>query len=356
MSHERGWKAINLEMTDKIPHHQYISHDEFILKKGGIDTRDPSQKHLAWPRLAKALDYDFVFNFYEMPLIKGRETKMGHAAWSNIDSSGGSSNEQGGEKDANISAPFKTVEEVLSFDPVEEYGIPDFKDMVSTFSQNMEEGKKFYPDAVYTGGRYHSLFSACIRTFGWDMFLNSVAVNEERFDRVLNGFLELTIAEAKAWLETDMRVYITHDDIVWSTGTIFSPAFYKKYIFPKYKKLWDILHEKGIKVLYCADGNFNDYIDDVIEAGADGLIFEPLTSLDYVVEKYGKTHVIMGNADCRILMLGNKEDIYKEVKRCIDLGRNCPGYFFVFGNHIPNKIPIDNIYYMFEVFEKLRKR
>jgi uroporphyrinogen-III decarboxylase len=40
-----------------------------------------------------------------------------------------------------------------------------------------------------------------------------------------------------------------------------------------------------------------------------GFVFEPLTSLETIVERYGQTHVIIGNADTRILLFGTKDDI-----------------------------------------------
>ena len=344
MSYNRGWKAVNLDMPDKIPHTQYISHDEFTLQKTGIDTHDPEQQPMAWPALAQALDYDFIWSTFEMP-AKGRATNMGHADWSETD-----------RKDTNIFCPFKTIDDVLNFDPVGEYGIPDINVMVDTFQTYLNEAKKLYNDAVFPGGRYHSIFSACIRTFGWEMFLASVPNNEDRFDRILEGFFELTMAEIKAWLKTDMKIYLTHDDIVWTSGSVFHPDWYRKYIFPKYKRLWKPLKENGISVLYCADGNFTEFIDDIADAGADGFIFEPATSLEKIVERYGQTKVIIGNIDCRILQFGTKEEIKLEVKRCIDLGKNCPGYFMAVGNHIPNGIPLENVEYYFDIFESMRNR
>ena len=78
----------------------------------------------------------------------------------------------------------------------------------------------------------------------------------------------------------------------------------------------------------------------IAAAGADGFIFEPYTRLDTIVERYGKTHVIVGNVDTRILTFGTHDQIRAEVKRCADLGRDCPGYFFAVGNHIPYNVPI----------------
>lgn len=345
MGYKRGMAAINLEMTDKIPQLEMIDHDEYLIKKLGIDTTDPKQQYpYAWHKYSQDMGFDFVWNIHEMPM-HGKYTNMGHAVWNDTN-----------DYDNDLFCPFQEPEDVLNFNPVEECKIAPLKEMINEFQTNVDNARKVCPDVVVPGGRYHSLFSACIRTFGWDMFLTSVPHHEEEFDKVLEGFMELSIAEATAWAETDIKTYITHDDIVWTAGAVFHPEWYKKYIFPKYKKIWAPLKEKGIKIIYCSDGNVTQFIDDVADAGADGFLFEPVTSLDYIVEKYGKTKIIMGNADCRVMQFGTKEEIYKEVKRCTDIGKQCPGYFMLASNHLPNGIPMDNLEYYFEAFEKLRNR
>ena len=82
---------------------------------------------------------------------------------------------------------------------------------------------------------------------------------------------------------------------------------------------------------------------------------DPLRS-KYIAEKYGKTHSFIGNADTRILLYGSKDDIYREVKRCMDIGKNCPGFIMAVGNHIPSNTPVENALYYNEVFEKMRRR
>ncbi len=362
MSIQRGWDAFNLLMTDKIPHSEFISNDEFILKKTGFDTRKmattdysnlyknmdeltfDSDRSKVDQALARIFDYDLIHSFYEMP-IKGRYTFMGHAAWSEFD-----------KKESAVRSPFKDIDEVLDFDPVKEYCLYDFEEVVNKFKNHQCSSVKAYPDAVIALGRYNTLFSACIRTFGWEMFLSSVPHNEKQFDRVLEGFYELCLIETRAWAQTDLKVFICHDDIAWTTGPVFNPDWYRKYIFPRYKRLWEPLKEKGIKIFFFADGNYTEFIDDIFQAGADGIGFEIFTSLDYAINKYGKDKVILGNADCRILQFGKKKDILREVKRCTEIGKNCPGYFMAITNHIANKIPVDNIEYYFECFEELRDR
>ncbi len=83
---------------------------------------------------------------------------------------------------------------------------------------------------------------------------------------------------------------------------------------------------------------------------------EPTTNMEYIAEKYGKTPTFIGNADTRILLSGTKEDIYAEVKRCMDIGKKCPGFFMAVGNHIPSNTPVDNCLYYNDAFEKMRRR
>jgi hypothetical protein len=321
MSYERGWAALNLRMPSTIPHTEYCSHPELVKYITGLNPRNKEEQAGAWQRFYQLTDYDLLWVSNDGPEWKGRVTSMGHAVFQ----------EDGSDYNPDVYCPFKGAEEVLSFKPVAEYGIPDIED-------------------------YKTIFSACIHVFGWEMFLSSAALDEERFDRVLEGFFQISLVNYKAWAKTSIKAFICHDDIVWSAGPVFHPNWYRKHIFSRYKKLWSILKKEGIKVLFCADGNFDEFIDDLAKAGADGFIFEPLTNLEKIVEKYGKTKVIIGNIDTRILAFGTKEEVFKEVKRCADIGRSCPGYFFAVGNHIPHNVPVENALYYLELIKKLGQR
>ncbi|MGQ9630563.1 MAG: uroporphyrinogen decarboxylase family protein [bacterium] len=343
MSYERGWSALNLEMPDTIPHTEYCSHPRLVKHIVGFDPREDES---AWAKFYEATNYDLLWNTNDGPTWTGRTTNMGHAVFQ----------EGGTDFDANIRCPFKDPEEVLSFDPVAEYGLPEIDERARYFERVYREGQGRHPNLVFTGGYYKTIFSACIQAFGWEMFLASAPLDYERFDRVLEGFFEISLANFRAWARTSAPVFICHDDIVWTQGAVFHPNWYRKYIFPRYKKLWSILKDAGKIVLFCSDGNFTEFVDDIASAGADGFIFEPLTDLRYIVERYGRTKVIVGNVDVRILMFGSREDIRREVERCADLGRDCPGYFFAVGNHIPHNVPIDNVLYYFELINELGKR
>ena len=116
------------------------------------------------------------------------------------------------------------------------------------------------------------------------------------------------------------------------------------------------MRDCGKKVLFTSDGNYTEFIDDLAGCGMQGFVLEPTTDMGYIAEKYGKTHVIVGNADTRILLSGSKEEIEREVKRCIGIGKDCPGYFMAVGNHIPPNTPVENALYYDEMYRKYSRR
>lgn len=343
MSYDIGWQALNLEMPERVGHTEYCSHPLLVRTVTGTDPREDSS---AWREFYDSIGLDLIWNANDGPTWQGRVTSMGHAQFQ----------EGGVDFDPNVYCPFPSVDEVLSFDPIAEIGVPDIKERAAYFQEAYLAGQAAYPGQIFTGGYYKTLFSACIHVFGWEMFLRSAASDPEQFDRVLEGLYEISAANYKAWAHTTAPVFICHDDIVWTQGAVFHPNWYRKYIFPRYRKLWSILKQAGKKVLFCSDGDFTEFVDDIAEAGADGFIFEPLTDLHYIVERYGSTKVIIGNIDTRVLTFGDKNDIRCEVQRCMNLGKRCPGYFIAVGNHIPHNVPIDNALYYFDLVRELGQR
>ena len=159
-----------------------------------------------------------------------------------------------------------------------------------------------------------------------------------------------------ALAESETAVVYSHDDLVWSSGPFVKPDWYREYIFPNLKKLWAPLVESGKKVIFVCDGNYTEFIDDIAECGNHGFWLEIFTDLQTVVDKYGKSHVIIGNGDSRILTFGSKKEIREEVERCIHIGKKCPGYFMCMNGHIPPNVPVENALYYNQVYQKVSPR
>jgi len=352
MSYADGWSAVNLEMPSRIPRVEFDAerHWELVKTVTGIDVNfesSPQIKEEASRAFIKAWNYDILLT----PLIGHGElsaklTSMGHAVYA----------AGGVDYNTNIYCPFKDPEEVFSFDPFETYGTKDKSELVKRFNDHYQYMRKAYPDQVSMTGTYTTLFSGLIAIFGWEMLLIAGGTDPIRFGEVANRYARWMQQYYDAIAKSETPLVYSHDDIVWTAGAIFHPDWYRKYIFPNLKKLYEPLVESGKKVIFISDGDYTEFIDDVASTGAKGFFFEPLTDLKYIVEHYGQTHIIIGNVDTRILLLGAKEGIRQEVNRCLSLGRKCPGYFIGVTNMIPTNTPIENALYYNELYESLCHR
>ncbi|NLO82371.1 MAG: hypothetical protein GX094_04845 [Clostridiales bacterium] len=352
MSLSDGIAALNLEMPPRVPRTEYSaeSHWELVKQVTGIDVvpESPAQiKKKAAKAFIKAWNYDFYWSTLIGGDIFGKlRTNMGHGIYA-----------AGGEDyDDRIYCPFQDPEEVLNFDPWEAFGERDKVTLTKAYENHYQTLCTDYPDAVNMTGIYVTCISGLIDIFGWEMVLLAAGIDPIRFGELTNRYAGWIMQYFEALAEADVPVVMVHDDIVWTSGAIFHPEWYRKYVFPNYKKYFGPLLDSGKKIIFTSDGNYTEFIDDIADCGVHGFVMEPMTDMRYIAEKYGKTHVFVGNADTRVLLSGTKEQIYNEVKRCMDIGKDCAGFFMAVGNHIPPNTPVENALYYNEVYQELSKR
>jgi len=352
MSYQDGIAALNLEMPSRVPRTEYSAHVHWDLvnavTSSQVNPHSPADvKDRASREFMKKWNYDFIWNILIYNQIyDGFYTKMGHAEYA----SGGI------DFNNDVTCPFADPEDVLSFDPLEKYGKKDRKSLINDFEENYKESCRKNPDAVNMTGIYVTCMSGLIEMFGWEMLLCAAGMDSVGFGKVTDRYAEFMQQYFDALAESNVPVVMVHDDIVWTSGSFLNPEWYRKFVFPNYKKYFAPLIESGKKIIYTSDGNYNEFVDDIAACGVNGFVMEPTTDMKYIAEKYGKTHSFIGNADTRILLYGTKEEIRAEVQRCMDIGKKCPGFFMAVGNHIPSNTPVENALYYNEVYEELSRR
>ncbi len=323
MSRKIGMDTLCLRPTPRLAHTEYSMeyHKDYVGKLG--------------KPIAEAWDYDLRWCTNDGPIHwphQGRVTDMGHAEYA----------ADGSDLRAGAKCPFEDVEEVYAFDPISEYGISGHRELVRFYEEWYQKTQAECPDLVVTGGRYKTVVSAALDIFGWDMLLEAAGMDRERFAKVLERIGHYSLLHAQAWAETSIEAYIQHDDMVWTTGPFMDPKVYRGVIFPMYRRMWEPLRKAGKKVLFCADGTYDMFMDDVAACGAEGFIFEPTNDLDGVCRRFGKTHAIVGSkVDCRTLAMGTWEQVRAEMDATLALAKQCPGFMWAVGNHIPANVNDD---------------
>ena len=355
MSFEDGWAAVNLEMPKRVPRVEFSIeryHWRLMQAVTGIEVAARSSEEVktkAIQTFYRAWNYDIhLSNMLHKEGLAAKRTNMGHAEWA----------EDGTDFDDNIQEPFSDPEEVLAFDPWQTYGEIDQREWTRRFEAHCREQKERFPTCVNTTGIYISLITGLMYIFGWEMLLLAAGTDPRRFGELTNRYAAWIgqYYDALAGAEIGDAVVYSHDDMVWTEGAIFHPDWYRQYVFPNLKKLWDPLRESGKKILFTCDGDYTEFIDDIAACGNHGFWFEIFTNLEALAEKYGRTHFLIGNADTRILLRGNRDEIRAEVERCMQAGKALPGYFMSVSNHIPANTPVESALYYNEVYRELSVR
>ncbi len=354
MAFKDGWAALHLEKPARVPRTEYSAtgHWQLIQAVTGINVSEQSDEQTR----KKAVQLftgpeNWNFDLAWSTLIGRKEfgelrTNMGHAVYA----------AGGVDYDDEIHESFQTPEEVYAFEPDESLGIPDHAELVKRFEHHYRVNCENNPDQVNMTGIYITCVSGLIDLLGWNMLLTAAGVDSRAFAAFTDRYARWIGRYFSALAEADVPVVMVHDDIVWTSGPFIDPEWYRSHVFPHYKRFFAPLRESGKKILFTSDGNYTYFIDDIADCGMDGFVLEPLTDMGYIAEHYGKSHVFVGNADTRILLSGNREQIRAEVERCMKIGKDCPGFFMAVGNHIPSNTPVDAAIYYNEVYEELSRR
>jgi uroporphyrinogen decarboxylase len=132
---------------------------------------------------------------------------------------------------------------------------------------------------------------------------------------------------------------------------------FRKFFKPALKKLIDLGHEFGLKVMLHSCGSIKLLIPDLINIGLDILNPIQTKAKDMDPKKlkkaFGKDLSFHGSVDVQqVLPFGTVEEIKREVKQCIDALAPGGGFILAPAHNIQADTPIENIITLFETARK----
>lgn len=356
MSRQRALAAIHLQPTDRIPQIECLQHPDFERALTGIDPyTHPQQARLRMlelldldinltgvPNTDTPIDNPFADGASSITLADGRHAvRWGATATSHWD----------------WGTEFSSVEQVLAYDPQQDMPSETVECLADRLQDAFNRQRELVGERyLVMGGTYRTLFMWPMMTFGWELFLEAAASAPESFKDLMEGFAQVSEHTMHALALTDIEVVSCHDDICMTRGTIFSPSWLEKVIYPHYARFWQILHKAGKKIIFISDGCVNPIADAVFACGADGLFAEPHTDLAPLINRYGSEKFFFGNVDSRIISYGDSVAIEAEVQRCVAMGQEAPGYFIGVTNEITYNAPVENIFAYFDFCERYCRR
>jgi uroporphyrinogen decarboxylase len=151
--------------------------------------------------------------------------------------------------------------------------------------------------------------------------------------------------------EVDVDTVFIWEDMCYKGGPLISPAMFREFILPGYKKLTDFLKDYGVTLVQVdSDGDIWKLISLWIEGGVTVLYpFEVAAGMDVVeVRKAFPKLAIAGGIDKRALV-GGKETIDRELERRVP-------FMLEHGGFIPNVDHMVSMDVSFENFKYYREK
>lgn len=150
-------------------------------------------------------------------------------------------------------------------------------------------------------------------------------------------------------------VVMIGDDIGGQAGPLFNPAFYRKVVKPRQKKL--VRHIKSLtstKVWYHTCGSVAEYIPDLLDNGID--ILNPVQiSAEHMdpqelKNRYGDRLVFWGGGidTQHVLPFATPEEIRQHVRKNLEIFKPGGGYVFNNVHNIQAGVPAENIVALFD--------
>jgi uroporphyrinogen decarboxylase len=238
-----------------------------------------------------------------------------------------------------------------------EFTIPDKEQILRDWVPEMRRVQAaFAPYTMFVPGADCG-FNLHYGLMGLELFSYALYEAPSHVGRLLEAQGETGARYAEVAAETGLSpLFFTYDDIAYKDRLMFSPDLLRRTFIPMLKRMCDILHGAGIKVIFHSDGNLTEILDDMVDAGIDGLNpIEPLAGMDIglLKRRYGRRLILVGNVDCsQVLPLGSPEEVVEAAKACIRAASPGGGHFIGSSSEIVPSTPLENIIAFYEAIHR----
>jgi uroporphyrinogen decarboxylase len=176
-------------------------------------------------------------------------------------------------------------------------------------------------------------------------------------DNMMEFTADFTIEMLRPVLDEIAPDYIfINEDMSMKSGPLLSPEHYKRFIFPRMRRLVDFVKGKGTKyVIVDTDGDPEPLIPLLMDAGVDGLwpIERAAQEMDPLAlrKKYGKDLRIWGAVDKRCIAAG-PDAIDEHLRTMIPLIEE-GGFIPTVDHTVPPDVSLENFRYYMKQKQKL---
>lgn len=177
-------------------------------------------------------------------------------------------------------------------------------------------------------------------------------------DEILENWCDLYLALlTELTRSARVDVLLIWEDMCYKNGPLISPAHFRRFMQPVYRRLIDHARACGVQaILVDTDGDCLSLIPHFLDAGTDAFMpFEVQAGMDVVAirRQFGATFGIMGGIDKRVLADGHtRAEIEREVDRVLPFFLEHGGLIPTLDHTVPIDVPLSHFRWYLDCVRK----
>jgi len=213
--------------------------------------------------------------------------------------------------------------------------------------------KRDYPLTIIFGGFFWQVRAL----MGLQNLCIALYKDPELIKEIVEFWAEFNVQVAqRAVEEVELDCAYFFEDMAYKKSSMISPAMFRKFMLPSYKKCTRFLRQYGIDTIFVdSDGNLSDLIPLFLEGGVNAIFpVEIMAGNDPVAlrKKYGKRLVLFGGVNKYSLVQG-PEAIEEELMSKLPYLLSEGGYIPAVDHMVPPDVSLENFKYYAQLKRKL---
>lgn len=190
-----------------------------------------------------------------------------------------------------------------------------------------------------------------------DEFLINLLTEPEAMDRLLDALVERHLDVLEKVLQSvgpSIDIIQFGDDLGTQSAPMVDPELYHRVFYPRHKRLFERVHDYGLKVFFHSCGAIAEYIPDLIDAGVDILNPVQIGAIGMdprrLKREFGNDLCFWGGGidTQHDLALSTPEAVKDAVRRNCEVFAKGGGFVFNQVHNILANVPPENVVAMYE--------
>ncbi|MCX6907287.1 MAG: uroporphyrinogen-III decarboxylase-like protein [Verrucomicrobia bacterium] len=202
-----------------------------------------------------------------------------------------------------------------------------------------------FPDRFRVFQIGFSLYERAWTLRGMELLMTDFHDHPEFVHELFNRIADYNIAQVREALRNDIDAIYFGDDWGQQHGLQMGPSLWREFIYPVLRRMYGVVREAGKFVMIHSCGDVDELFDDLVGIGLNCFNpFQPEVMNVYsLLPRYrGRLAFHGGLSTQKTLPFGSVEDVRREVRRLLELGRD-GGYIFAHAHDVEGDVPLENM-------------